>query len=78
MGTQANNRAEPGYLHYAVTPSDTTIVDAKALYVTVTGNVAIMDAGGTSITYLGVPVGLFPFSATRVLAATTATVVAWK
>lgn len=75
----------------AVTPSDTKDVTnstgdaapnyAKALYVGVTGDVAIVAAGdngnsgnGTSVTFKAVPVGWFPIQVRRIMATgTTAT-----
>lgn len=60
-----------------VTPSDTTVVDAQGFYISVTGDVALQAFdGGPTVTFVDVPVGLFPISAYRVMAATTATVVA--
>lgn len=60
-----------------VTPSDTTVVAAKGFYVNVTGDLALQSFDGAStVTFEDVPVGLFPVGAYRVMAATTATVVA--
>lgn len=56
----------------AVTPSDTTDVGFTALYIGVSGNVVIQNKAGTSITFANVPVGFFPVSGDKVMAATTA------
>ena len=67
----------------SVTPSDSTdLTGCMGLYVGGTGNVAVRcaDATGTTVTFSAVPVGSFiPGSFTRVMAATTATLIlaAW-
>lgn len=80
----------------AVTPSDTkdvtnpagdnAAVYAKALWIGVTGDVAIVAAGdtsnanqGTAVTHKAVPVGIFPVQVRRVMSTnTTATnIVGW-
>lgn len=59
----------------AVTPSDSTLVQCRALWVGGTGNVAVtMSASGSTVTFTNVPDGtLLPVAAYRVMAATTAT-----
>lgn len=61
----------------AVTPSDSTSVSCKALYIGNTGNVVISAGStGAGITFVGVPAGLFmpvELQNGRVMAATTAT-----
>lgn len=78
---------QPARRAIAVTPSDTKDVTnatgdnapyyAKALYIGVTGDVAIVaaaDAVGTSVTFKAVPVGWFPVQVRRVMSTgTTAT-----
>lgn len=77
-------------LAFAVTPNDTldltnpsssasaTTSYAKALYVGVTGNLAVITAGdksnnlqGTSVTFNNVPVGWFPVQVRRVMSTGT-------
>lgn len=57
----------------AVAPNDSTVVAFDALYIGVTGNVVITDLVGNVATFSNVPVGWFPVSCVRVMAATTAT-----
>lgn len=68
----------PANRHATVVPSNSaSLPPHRALYIAVTGDVAIEDANGTQITYASVAVGLFPFVATKIRTATTATVVLW-
>lgn len=84
MGADGNpidlGRTVPKSKHRTLTPDNNTDLDPvpAVLYVTVTGDVEIIDSDGTAVTYSAVPVGLFPFSAKRLGEATTATVVAWN
>lgn len=60
----------------AVTPSDATIIPAtRALYIGVTGNIAVKMADDeNTITFSNVPVGIFPIQVIQVLSTgTTAT-----
>lgn len=59
----------------AVTPSDTTPVDCRAIYVGGAGDVAVQFYdGGPTITFTAPTVGaVLPVSAYRIMAATTAT-----
>jgi hypothetical protein len=59
----------------AVTPSDSTEINCRALYIGGTGSVVLqMPNRDTSITFTGVLAGtVLPVSARRVMAATTAT-----
>lgn len=59
----------------AVTPNDSTVVNAIALYIGVTGDVAIKtDANATAVTFKAVPVGILPVKAYNVMSTgTTAT-----
>lgn len=60
---------------FAVTPHDTNSNAAQALYVGVTGDVAVVTKGrGTSVVFKAVPVGILPVQVTKVLSTgTTAT-----
>jgi hypothetical protein len=79
---------QPARNNIAVTPSDTRDVTnpsgdnapyyAKALYIGVTGNVAVVASGdksnsgqGTPVIYVSVPVGWFPIQIRRVMATNT-------
>ena len=59
----------------AVTPSDTTILDCRALYIGGSGNLVLqMPNRDTSVTFFNVLGGtILPVSARRVMLATTAT-----
>jgi hypothetical protein len=59
----------------AVSPSDATVVNARALYIGGAGNVAIKtDANATAVTFTAPPVGtVLRVQAYHVMAATTAT-----
>ena len=64
----------------AVTKSDTTALQFKALYIGGAGSVVLKEAGsgGDAITFAAVPVGkTLRVSGTRVMAATTATNIVW-
>ena len=63
----------------AVTPSDSTVLSFKALWVGGAGDVSIdFTEGGTAVVFTGVPAGtMLPISGTRVNAATTATSITW-
>ena len=65
----------PARGYQAVTPSDTTELNCRALYIGGTGNVVLqMPDREETATFLSVPAGTFmPVSARRVMAATTAT-----
>lgn len=69
--------SQPAVQAEAVTPSDTVNYakcaqygNARALYVGSTGNISL-SVGGTSVTFVGVPVGIFPVSSIRVNATGT-------
>lgn len=64
----------------AVTASDSTVLQFRALYVGGAGNVAIKhEEGGAAVTYASVPAGsILPVSGVRVMAtSTTATDMVW-
>jgi hypothetical protein len=66
----------PAYRGAAVTKSDATILpQTRALYVGVTGDVAVIFAGDTAaVTLKAVPVGILPVQVTKVMSTgTTAT-----
>jgi hypothetical protein len=63
----------PGQNAVAVTPSDTTIVGCRSLYIGVTGDVTLdLPGGATSVLFKAVPVGILPVAALRVKATGTA------
>jgi hypothetical protein len=65
----------PAFGYAAVTKSDATVVNFRALYVGGAGNV-VLDSpdGDTDVTFTGVPAGtLLPVACVKVKAATTAT-----
>ena len=65
----------------AVTTSDTVNIappatldanePARALYIGTTGNLVVITAGGDTVTFNAVPVGILPVSVTRVKATST-------
>ena len=56
----------------AVTASDATVIPAcRALYVGVTGNIAVRMASGNAATFANVPVGVFPVQVDKVLSTGT-------
>ena len=65
----------PANGYAAVTPSDTTELNCRAIYVGGGGNVVLQMPGRSeTVTFSNVPAGTFmPVSARRVMAATTAT-----
>jgi len=67
--------ADPATDARAVTPSDTTVLECRALYVGGTGIVVVMPyPGGTAVSFVGVSAGTFmPVNCYQVMAATTAT-----
>lgn len=62
---------------FAVTKSDTTQIQADALYIGGTGDVAVVTKGGTTVTFSAVPVGaILPIRCTKVMSTnTTATLI---
>lgn len=57
----------------AVTPSDTTAVTFRALWVGGAGNVAVVTEGGNSVTFTGVPAGTLLPIAVRAVNSTSTT-----
>lgn len=58
----------------AVTPSDATVIEGKAIYVGGAGNVTVTTVSGAVVTFTAPPVGsIIPIAFTRVMSATTAT-----
>lgn len=56
----------------AVTPSDSTLVNCKGLYIGGTGNVAVVPiGGGSAVTFNAVPVGFFPVACQKVMSTNT-------
>lgn len=62
----------------AVTASDATPLNFKALYVGTTGSVVLKKkSDGPAVTFANVPVGIFSVAGVRVMAATTASDIVW-
>ena len=56
----------------AVTPSDTTVIVGKAIYVGGAGNVAVTTSAGTVVTFTAPPVGtVIPIAFTKIMATNT-------
>jgi len=66
---------DPAVGAYAITPHNTNTQNARALYVGVTGDVAVVTRGrSTSVIFKAAPVGILPVQVIKVLATgTTAT-----
>lgn len=63
----------PGLRMSAVTPSDSTEVNARGLYVGTSGDLAITGVDGATVTFKNVPSGtVLPIFVYKVRAATTA------
>jgi hypothetical protein len=82
--SSSGEASDPARHAVAVTPNDTEDITnaateaaplyAKALYIGVTGNVAVImagDATGTAVTFSNVPVGFMPIQVRRVMATNT-------
>ncbi len=66
------NSTAPAHGAIAVTPSDiTNLVTTRSLYVGTSGNVSVIMADGQTVTFVAVPVGMFPIQVTKVLATGT-------
>lgn len=60
------------YKIVSVTPSDaTTIPVTRSLWIGVTGNVAVIDADGNTVTIPNVPVGVLPVQVQKVMSTNT-------
>lgn len=72
---QGGNAIIPATSAVAVTKSDTTVIGlTRALYVGVTGDVAVRCADGRTATFKAAPVGILPIQVDQVLSTgTTAT-----
>lgn len=77
LANKSNNVVDPASNAAAVTPNDSTDLAAtsRAIYVGGAGNLAVITAGGQTVTFTGVPAGaILPIRASRVmLTNTTAT-----
>ena len=63
---------DPAHGAFAITKSDSTVIQARALYIGVTGDVAVVTEGRTaSVTFKNVPVGVLPVQVTQVLSTGT-------
>lgn len=61
------------YAAVAVTPNDTTVIPTtRALYIGVTGDVAVTMADGVAATFKAVPVGVLPVQV-KIVASTSTT-----
>lgn len=69
----ANSAADPAYRAAAVTKSDATIVNARALYIGGAGDVAVTcQEGDTAVTFVGVAAGtILPVAARLVMSTNT-------
>jgi hypothetical protein len=79
VSNRSNNVVDPASNAVAVTPSDGTDLTytSRALFVGGAGNVAVIMAGGQTVTFTGVTAGaLLPIRVSRVLSTgTTATTI---
>ena len=76
MPTALSNSSASAAGAAAVTPSDSTVLDFRALWVGGAGNVAVTTRNGEVVTFSGVGAGtILPIQGTRVRAATTATLI---
>jgi hypothetical protein len=69
--------AAPATRYVAVTPSDTTVLGCRAIYVGGAGNLSLQAyEGGPTVVFTAPAVGVeHPLSAYRIMAATTATAI---
>ncbi len=69
----ANSAADPAYRAVAVTKSDSTVINARALYIGGAGDVAIKcQEGDTAVTFSGVAAGtILPVAAAIVMSTNT-------
>jgi hypothetical protein len=73
------SKMAPQRRHATAVPSDvTSYTNINGLFVTVAGNLVIEDEDGVTITYPVVAGDILPFRATKIKAATTATVILWR
>lgn len=79
LSNRSNNVVDPASNAAAVTPNDSTDLTytSRALFVGGAGNVAVIMAGGQTVTFTGVTAGfLLPIRVSRVLSTgTTATTI---
>jgi len=63
----------PGIDAFAITKSDATVFTSvtRALYIGTSGDVAVKMKGGTTLTFVAVPVGILPIRAEQVLSTGT-------
>lgn len=62
----------PAHSAVAVTASDATVIPVtRALYIGVTGNVAVRTANAETITFVAVPVGILPIQVDQVRSTNT-------
>ncbi|MBX5143198.1 hypothetical protein HJB79_31310 [Rhizobium lentis] len=79
LANRSNNVVDPGSNAAAVTPNDSTDLTytTRAVYVGGAGNLAVVMAGGQTVTFTGVTAGaLLPIRVSRVMSTnTTATTI---
>lgn len=64
---------DPAYGAEAVTPNDATVLgDVRALYIGVSGDVAVMPKGrSVAVTFKSVPIGILPVQCSKVMLTNT-------
>ena len=76
LANKSNNVTDPAMNFAAVTPSASTELDfvTRAIYVGGDGNLVVVNAAGTEVTFTAVPAGtILPIRTTRVDDSSTAT-----
>jgi hypothetical protein len=69
------NLSDPGWDAVSISPSSSTLAyTTRALYIGGVGDVQVVTANGTTVTFTAVPTGtILPIRCTKVLAGSTAT-----
>lgn len=76
-----SNRAQPARIHVTITPldaTDLTPLGLTSVYILTDGNLAMQGAEGVTITYPVKAGQVVPFGPTKVMTATTCTLVGWR
>lgn len=74
LSNRSNNVVDPGSNAAAVTPNDSTDLSytTRAIYVGGAGNLAVVMAGGQTVTFTGVTAGaILPIRVSRVMSTNT-------
>jgi hypothetical protein len=69
FANNTGNISDPGWDAFAVTPSNSTdfLTAARALYIGSVGDVTVVTANGSTVTFVAVPTGtILPIRCTRV------------